>query len=94
MKLDVIRAKPVQVVDTVVVEDSEASSMDQWVTTKEAATIIGVSDGRVRQFVQENRLTPREKTDSDHYFRRSQVEALARKERKITGRPKGSKNSD
>lgn len=93
MKLDVIKRKPV-VAEAVVVEDSEASSMDQWVTTKEAAVIIGVSTGRVRQYVQDGRLTPREKTDSDHYFRRSQVQALSRKELKITGRPKGSKNSD
>lgn len=76
----------------VVLEDSEAGGgMDQWVSTEEAAEIMGgLSTGRIRQFVQDGRLTPREKTDSDHYFRRSQVEALARKKRKRTGRPVGS----
>lgn len=88
MKLESIKdIKP-----AILSEDSEARGMDQWVTTEEAASIIGVSTGRVRQYVQDGRLTPREKTDSDHYFRRSQVEALAKQPRERTGRPPGSKS--
>lgn len=74
--------------------DDSKSGMDQWVTTEEAARIIGVSTGRIRQFVQEGRLTPREKTDSDHYFKRADVEAFAKKKRERTGRPKGAKTED
>lgn len=76
-----------------VVEGSQ-NTMGQLVSTEQAAKIIGVSDSRVRQFVGDGRLTPQQTTDSDHYFKREDVEALKRKPRKRTGRPKGSKNED
>lgn len=86
MKLELITAKPIV--------ESDKGGMDQWVTTEEAARIIGVSTSRIRQFVQDGRLSPREKTDSDHYFKRADVEALAKAPRERTGRPKGSKTED
>jgi excisionase family DNA binding protein len=61
--------------------------MSQWVSTEQAAKIIGVSTGRIRQFVQDGRLTSHQPTDSDHYFKRADVEALAKKPRERTGRP-------
>lgn len=71
-------------------EAADKAGMDQWVTTEEAGRIIGVSTSRIRQFVQDGRLTPREKTDSDHYFKRADVEAMAKAPRERTGRPKGA----
>ena len=73
---------------------NSGAGMDQWVTTKEAARIMKLSVGRIRQYVQDGRLIPREKTDSDHYFKRADVEALAKEPRERTGRPVGSKTEN
>lgn len=74
--------------------DEGQNTMGQLVSTEQAAKIIGVSDSRIRQFVGDGRLKPQESTDSDHYFKREDVEALKRKPRKRTGRPKGARNKD
>jgi hypothetical protein len=90
MRLELI--KDLKRPTTEVTEGSSGSGMDQVVSTEGAAKILGVNASRVRQFVADGRLTPVEKTDSDHYFKRADVEALAKKPRERTGRPEGSKN--
>jgi excisionase family DNA binding protein len=80
--VDLVNVEPVAVT---LVED-----MDQWVSAAQAAKIVGVSDSRIRQFVADGTLKSYQPTDSDHYFKRADVDALAKKDRPITGRPKGS----
>lgn len=89
MRLELIKdiTRPEQV-------NEAKDGMDQWVSTAQAAEIVGCDESRIRQFKADGRLTPQNPTDSDHYFRRSQVEALAKAPRKRTGRPKGSKNKE
>lgn len=63
------------------------------ITSAQAAVILGVSQSRVRQYVGDGRLKPQAspvKGQRDHFFKRADVEALAKTERKITGRPEGS----
>lgn len=74
-----------------------ANDMAQWVSTEQAAEIVGVSTGRIRQFVQDGRLTSHQPTDSDHYFKRADVVQLAKEPRERTGRPdegKGTSTKD
>lgn len=60
---------------------------DSLLTSKEAATLLGVSPSRVRQFVLENRL-PAKKLGRDLVFLKSHVEAFSEVERVRTGRKK------
>jgi excisionase family DNA binding protein len=62
-------------------------SLDEYVTVKEAAEILSVSDGRVRQYIMENRL-PSQKVGNLRLIKRSDVESF---EAKDSGRPKGKK---
>lgn len=57
-----------------------------FLTSQEVATVLGVTDGRVRQFVTEGRLKPK-KVGSQLFFSRPAVERFAQQKR-ITGRPK------
>lgn len=86
MKLELI--KNIQP-EAPVVEGAGEGDMGQWINSKEAAEILGVNQSRVRQFVADGRLkshTP-EPGQRDHYFKRADVEALAKKPRERTGRP-------
>lgn len=61
-------------------------AMGDYVTTQEAAELLGVTMGRVRQFVVAKRLNPEAKFGKVLAFRRDVVEEFAKHERK-TGRP-------
>lgn len=63
------------------------------ISTAQAAKIMGVSMSRVRQYIQDGRLKSKhpEKGRRDNVLSRSEVEKLAAKDRKPTGRPEGSK---
>jgi excisionase family DNA binding protein len=56
---------------------SEAADSDEWIPTREAAAILGLSTRRVRQLASERRLESA-KVDGRTYFRRSQVLGLRR----------------
>jgi excisionase family DNA binding protein len=56
-----------------------------WMTVKEAATLLKVSTRRVHQFIDEGRLEA-EKVGRDFFVRNSSVEALKRQPRRV-GRP-------
>lgn len=60
-------------------------SISHFLTTKEAAEIIGVNDSRVRQFCLEGRLKP-ERVGSMLFFDRRQIERFAAKPRP-SGKP-------
>lgn len=90
MKLELIKnIKPVEEV-----VNEKQGGMDQWVSTEQAAEIMGVDVSRVRQLKGEGRLTPQNPTASDLYFKRADVEAEAKNPRERTGRPKGSKTKN
>ena len=59
------------------------------ITVKQAAKIMGVSPGRVRQFIQDGRLKSYgpEVGRRDNLLKLKSVEKLAKKDRPITGRP-------
>jgi DNA binding domain, excisionase family len=65
------------------------SDMGQYITTREAAKILGVSDARVRQFIGDGRLKAHHPKAGrrDNFLLRADVEAFDKKEREITGRP-------
>ncbi len=89
MKLELI--KDIKSVETV---NEDKGGMDQWVSTEQAAGIVGCDASRIRQFKADGRLTPQNPTASDLYFKRADVEALAKAPRERTGRPKGSKTKN
>lgn len=62
-------------------------AIGEWMTTKEVAEFLGVTDGRVRQFVIEGRLHPEKLFGHLLAFHRSKIEEFANRERKV-GRPK------
>lgn len=64
---------------------------EDYVTTKEAASILEVSEGRVRQFVRSGKLASY-KRGRDHLFRRADLEDFSKKPRKRTGRPATKKS--
>lgn len=66
--------------------------LGEFITTSQAAKILGVSPSRVRQFIQENRLKsyPPEVGRRDNMLKLSEVKEFAKQERDITGRPEGS----
>ena len=59
--------------------------LEGFITTKEAAQILNVSEGRIRQLVAEGRL-PAVKVGQTNLVKKSDLEFV--KERKRTGRPK------
>ncbi|HHE31461.1 MAG TPA: helix-turn-helix domain-containing protein [Chlorobaculum parvum] len=64
--------------------------MSKLYTTEEAATYLGVSSARIRQFIQEDRLVS-EKSGRDHLIQESILAEFALRGRKKTGRPLNGK---
>ena len=66
-----------------------AGDLGQYITSAQAARILGVSMSRVRQFVQEGRLKAYNPVPGrrDNLFKRADVESFAKKPRERTGRP-------
>lgn len=63
-----------------------------YLTTAQAATILGVTQSRVRQFIMDGRLkaySP-EKGRRDNMLKSDEVHAFKNKKREITGRPEGT----
>ena len=59
---------------------------EDYLTTRETAALLKVSEARVRQLANSDRLKSH-KRGRDHLFLREDVEAFADKPRKKTGRP-------
>ncbi len=59
--------------------------LEGFITTKEAAQILNVSEGRIRQLVADGRL-PAVKVGQTNLVKESDLEIV--RERKRTGRPK------
>lgn len=72
--------------------DKAPSADGEWITTAQAAKILGVTMGRIRQLIMDGRLNvkPPEKGRRDNLVSKSQINDMAKKERKPTGRPKGT----
>jgi len=75
-----------------VVRASAPGKLGDFVTSAQAAKILGVAMSRIRQLVGEKKLTSHkpEVGRRDHLFKKSQVENLKGKEKDEGGRPKGS----
>lgn len=65
--------------------------MSKYFTTEDAATYLGVTTSRVRQYIAEERL-PSEKYGRDHMIRERDLEDFAKKGKKKRGRPPKSEN--
>lgn len=63
--------------------------IEGYLTTRETAEKLGVSEGRVRQLIAENRL-PTTKIGNSNLIKESDLELVS--ERKRTGRPPKDKN--
>ena len=74
--------------------NEKEGGMDQWVSTEQAAEIYGCDPSRIRQFKAKGVLKPQNPTDSDAYYKRADVEALAKNKPKRTGRPVGAKTEN
>jgi excisionase family DNA binding protein len=70
----------------------EGSAPENYVTTAQAAKMLGVTMGRIRQFIQEGRLKSKAPTKGrrDNLIKTSTVKAFKEKKRERTGRPKGT----
>ena len=64
--------------------------MNKYFTTDEAATYLGVSASRIRQYISELRL-PSEKYGRDHMIRERDLLFFARSGKKKRGRPAKTK---
>lgn len=62
-------------------------AIGNYLTTEEVAEKLGVTPGRVRQFVYDERLKPKEKIGQVLFFDAKEVDKFASLPRK-TGRPK------
>jgi hypothetical protein len=62
-------------------------AIGNYLTTEEVAEKLGVTPGRVRQFVYDDRLKPKEKIGQVLFFDKDEVQKFAKLPRK-TGRPK------
>jgi site-specific DNA-methyltransferase (adenine-specific) len=60
--------------------------MSKYYTTDEAATYLGVTPSRIRQYITEQRL-PSEKYGRDHMIKERDLEYFARNGKKKRGRP-------
>lgn len=75
------------------------NDMGQYITTKQAADILGVDASRVRQFIMDGRLKAHNPVPGrrDNFLIRADVEAFDKKPRERTGRPdegKGTSDDD
>jgi len=61
--------------------------MNKFLTTEDAATVLGVTPSRVRQYILENRLKS-EKHGRDHFIEERDVLRFAEEGRRPRGRPK------
>lgn len=66
-----------------------SGSEQKMITSREAAELCGVTQGRVRQWVMEDRLAAYRVTPKLSLYKLSDVLKIANEERKV-GRPKGS----
>lgn len=63
--------------------------LGDYITSAQAAKILGVTMSRIRQYVMDERLksySP-EKGRRDHMFKLSDIKQFAKEDREITGRP-------
>lgn len=60
--------------------------MSKYYTTDEAATYLGVTPSRIRQYIAEERLAS-EKYGRDHMIKERDLEYFARNGKKKRGRP-------
>lgn len=76
-------------------ETTGTGDLGQYITSTQAAEILGVSAARVRQFVQEGRLKAYhpEPGRRDNFFKRADVEAFDKEPRERTGRPDEGKGT-
>lgn len=65
--------------------------MSKIYTTEEAASYLGVSTSRVRQYIAEERL-PSDKLGRDHMIREKDLEYFSKNGKKKRGRPSASEN--
>ena len=89
-----------QIKDLIVVESKNENKgtppppgkLGPYITTAQAAVILGVTASRVRQFIMEKRLKTYapEKGRRDNMLKTDEVRAFKNKSREITGRPEGS----
>jgi excisionase family DNA binding protein len=70
--------------------------LGELITVKQAAKILGVSPSRVRQFIQDGRLTAKSPDvgQRDNMLNLQAVKKFATKERERTGRPSEGKSED
>jgi len=64
--------------------------MSKYFTTEEAATYLGVTPSRVRQYIAEDRLTS-DKLGRDHMIKEDDLEYFVKQGKKKRGRPPKSK---
>jgi site-specific DNA-methyltransferase (adenine-specific) len=65
--------------------------MSKYFTTEEAASYLGVTPSRVRQYIAEERL-PSEKHGRDHLIGERDLEDFAKQGKKKRGRPPKNEN--
>ena len=63
-----------------------------WITTAQAAKMLGVTMSRIRQMIMDGQIASKSpiKGRRDNLVSRKTITALSKKERKPTGRPEGS----
>lgn len=72
---------------------SKAPTPDSdWVTTAQAAKMLGVTMSRIRQMIMDGQITAKSpvKGRRDNLVSRKAITSLSKKDRKPTGRPEGS----
>lgn len=65
-------------------------AIGNYLTTEDVAEVLGVTPGRVRQFVVDGRLKPEKKIGQVLFFDAEKVAEFAEKPRNV-GRPKSDK---
>jgi excisionase family DNA binding protein len=64
----------------------------EWITTAQAAKMLGVTMSRIRQMIMDGQISSKSpiKGRRDNLVSRKTITALSKKERKPTGRPEGT----
>jgi excisionase family DNA binding protein len=88
MKLIDLRPEVLNEADT----KETTSTLGEYITTKQAGAICGVSADCVRGWIAEGRLKAHHPVPGrrDNFLKRSEVIEFSKKPREITGRPDGS----